>query len=178
MNKVFFFHCPKAGGTSIRMALENATPEDLISPLIENDPVGHASQLNYDSFLGYHLYAGHYGKDVFDKVNDGHLIITNFRHPASRIISLYNFFRDQVTMSAETLSEERYHVVKFAKENSFKAFVTSNDPKVALYTRNQHVRQLTRSPWESAPGKLDDAQSLVLSMACYYVCEYAGLSST
>jgi hypothetical protein len=158
------------------MALEEATPQQLIAPLIENDAVGHAAQSSYDRFRGHHLYAGHYGKDILDDVNDGHLLMTNFRHPAARIVSLYNFFRDQVTMSPEMLDEDRHYAVKFAKENDFKAFATCDALKLTVYTRNQHVRQLTRSPWENAPGKLDQAQRLVLDMACYYVCEYADLS--
>ena len=177
MHKVFFFHCPKAGGTSLRKALERDTPQNLISPIIENDSAGHKAQSNYDGFRGYHLYMGPYGKDIFDQVNDGHVTITNFRHPASRIVSLYNFFRDQVTMSPEMLNEETYYAVKFAKENDFQAFITSDDLKLTVYTRNQHVRQLTRSPWENGPGDLDQAQRLVRDMPCYYVCEYPDLSA-
>jgi hypothetical protein len=176
MLKVFFFHCPKAGGTSISKALEEATPRELVAPLIENDLVGHNAKSGYDCFRGYHLYTGHYGKDIFDSVEDGHIAITNFRHPASRIVSLYNYFRDQVSISAEMLQEERYFALRFAKENDFESFVQCDDPRVTVYTRNQHVRQLTQSPWENSGGDLNQAQRLVLNMPCYYVCEYPELS--
>lgn len=175
--KVFFFHCPKAGGTSIRSALAAAIPQELISPIIENDAVGHASQSDYRSFRGYHLYAGHYGRDIFDAVKDGHLAITNFRHPVARIVSLYNFFRDQVALDPAQLAEERYTAVRFAKEHDFRAFVACDDPRVTVYTRNQHARQLTQSPWENDASRLARARRAVLGMACYYVCEYPDLST-
>ncbi len=176
MDKVFFFHCPKAGGTSIRKALEGAISESLVAPLIENDAVGHTAHSSYNSFRGYHLYSGHYGKDIFDAVTDGHVAITNFRHPVSRIVSLYNYFRYQVTLPPELLRDERYFVILLAKQNGFKDFVACNDPRVAIYTRNQHVRQLTGSPWENATADWTQAQRLILKMPCYYICEYPDLS--
>lgn len=177
--KIFFFHCPKAGGTSIQAALKRAAPQASVSPLIENDMVEHAVHArhsNYERFRGYDIYCGHYGKDIFDTVSDGHLAITNFRHPVSRIVSLYNYFRDHVVLTPEQLKEDRFHAVRFAKHNDFRTFVMCCDPKVAIYTRNQHVRQLTRSPWENAPGSLRRARDFVVSMKWYYVCEYPDLS--
>jgi hypothetical protein len=177
MVKVFFFHCPKAGGTSIRIALERATKLNNIAPLIENDSVDHASSRPYDRFRGYHLYSGHYGKDIYDAVFDRHIPITNFRHPVSRMVSLYNYFRDHVDLPPARLQEDRYFAVRFAKEHDFEAFVTSGDPKITIYSRNQHIRQLTLSPWELGHFSLDHAWNFVLSMPCYFVCEYPELSS-
>jgi len=173
--KIFFFHCPKAGGTSIQAALTRATPQASASPPIENDMVGHTAHSNWEGFRGYDIYCGHYGKDIFDAVSDGHLAITNFRHPVSRIASLYNYFRYDAVLPEQS-AEDGFHAVRFAKDNDFRSFVTCCDPRVAVYTRNQHVRQLSRSPWENTPGSLRRARDLVTTMPWYYVCEYPDLS--
>jgi hypothetical protein len=177
--KIFFFHNPKAGGSSIRGALKRAVPQASESPIIENTMVEHftlASHASYKKFCGYDHYFGHYGKDIFNAVDDGHLAITNFRHPASRIASLYNYFRHSVTVGLEQSEEEKFYAVRFAKNNDFYAFVMCHDPRVSVYTRNQHVRQLTRSPWDTSPGNFQQAKEFVAVMPWYYVCEYPDLS--
>ena len=70
--KIFFLHNPKAGGYSLRRVLESQFRPDKQCPIIENDKVGH-ERLNgeYARFRGYDYYAGHYGHDIFEVVNEG-----------------------------------------------------------------------------------------------------------
>jgi hypothetical protein len=94
IDKIFFFHNLKAGGTSLRFIIESRFQAEKRCPLIELNKVDHDDLCgDYARFRGYDLYAGHYGQDIFAAVNDDHSCITNFRHPATRLISLYNFFR-------------------------------------------------------------------------------------
>ena len=43
----------------------------------------------------------------------------------------------------EELRTQRYYAVLLAKSVSFEKFVSSYDPRVDVYVRNSHFRQLT-----------------------------------
>jgi hypothetical protein len=147
-DKIFFFHNPKAGGASLRRVLEGRFPAERRCPVIENTKVEHdALAGEYAAFRGYYLYAGHHGHDIFAVVNDGHSCLTNFRHPASRLISLYNYFRLSGTLSDEELWTDGFYAVRLAKSVEFESFVLADDPRVEVYVRNSHFRQLANSCW-------------------------------
>lgn len=177
--KIFFFHNPKAGGASLRRILESRFPAQKWSPLVENTKVEH-DELggDYARFRGYDVYAGHYGYDIFAAVNDGHARITNFRHPATRLISLYNFFRFSVILPDEELRTDRFYAVLFAKSVSFERFVSADDPRVDVYVRNWHFRQLSNSCWSLAiTKKFDEVRRFIDAMRWFYICEYPELSA-
>jgi hypothetical protein len=176
--KIFFFHNPKAGGYSLRKVFEPHFRTEQQCPIIENDKVEHKLlRGEYAKFRGYDYYAGHYGHDIFQAVNEGHWCVTNFRNPMTRLISLYNFFKFKVKLSEEELRSERFRAVAFAKSASFQEFVSSADPNVEVYIRNAHFRQLANSCWALETTKqLDDVCRFVDAMPWYYVCEYPQMS--
>jgi hypothetical protein len=132
---------------------------------------------DYARFQGYDLYAGHYGRDIFSVVNNGHRSVTNFRHPATRLLSLYNYFRFNVKLSDKELRTDRYYAVRLAKCDDFKSFVSTDDPRVKVYVRNSHFRQLANSCWSlKTAKKLRDVCQFVDSMAWYYICELPEIS--
>ena len=172
IDKIFFFHNLKAGGTSLRLIIESRFEAEKRCPLIELNMVDHEYFCgDYARFRGYDLYAGHYGQDIFATVNDDHCCITNFRHPATRLISLYNFFRFKVDLPDQELRTERYYAVLLAKSVSFERFVSSDDPRVDVYVRNSHFRQLTNSCWSlETTNKADGVFRFIDRMPWYYVC--------
>jgi Sulfotransferase family len=178
-DKIFFFHNPKAGGVSLRTVFESHFPTERQCPIIENDKVGHEhSRGEYAHFRGYDYYAGHYGRDIFEVVNDGHFSVTNFRNPVTRLISLYNYFRFNVKLSEQERCSERFHAVLFAKSVGFEEFVSSEDPRVEVYVRNAHFRQLADSCWALETTKnFKDVCRFVDAMRWYYVCEYPEMSA-
>jgi hypothetical protein len=173
-DKIFFFHNPRAGGTSLTRVLESRFPPEKRCPIVENTKVEHDDLCGrYERFRGYDLYAGHYGHDIFAAVQDGHVCITNFRHPATRLISLYNYFNCVVNLPDEELQKDRFYAVRFAKSASFGRFVSSADSRVEVYVRNWHFRQLANSCWSLETNKpFDRVCRFIDSMPCYYVCEY------
>jgi hypothetical protein len=176
--KIFFFHNPKAGGSSLRRVFESHFRSDKQCPIIENDKVGH-EQLKgeYAPFRGYDYYAGHYGHDIYHAVNDGHRCVTNFRNPLARVASLYNFFRFKVKLPEEELRTEQFCAVAFAKSVSFAEFVSCSDPSIEVYVRNAHFRQLANSCWALQTSKeFGDVCQFVDAMPWYYVCEYPQMS--
>lgn len=176
---LFFFHNPKAAGSSIRSIIERQFDETARSPIIENDKDEHdALGGDYAQFRGYGYYGGHFGRDVFDAVAEDHRPITNFRDPLSRIVSLYNFFRFTVNPSAADLATERFFAVRSAKTQPFDRFVSCGDPRIEVYINNYHFRQLTGSCWSLAMrGTLAEARSFIESMPWYYVCEHPDFSA-
>jgi hypothetical protein len=178
IEKLFFFHLPKAGGTSIISALKQNRAAT-IAPLIENNALDHSTlDKNYESFKGYDVYAGHYGRDVFEAVNDGHAAVTNFRHPVARISSLYRYFRYAVPLEPHQLEAPHHKAVRLAKTASFEDFTASTDEDVRKYTSDFHFRQLCCSPWESECGDTTaSAKDFIHLMPCVFICEYPAQSS-
>jgi hypothetical protein len=180
--KLFFLHNPKAAGTSILRVLEAGLGERTSSPLIANTIRTHAAlEGDYSAFKGYDVYTGHYGRDVFEAVQDGHAYITNFRHPVSRVISLYNYFRLAVPLK-DTMSSDYeidFACVMAAKNHDFKTFICLDHPYIRTYTSNFHFRQLTSSPWDVALplATLESAYAFIDGMLGFYVCEYDELSN-
>ena len=175
---VFFFHNPKAGGTAITRALGSMFPSEAHCPLIENSEQDHRRRVGcYADFRGHRYYSGHYGYDILQAVDDRHDIVTNFRAPAARLLSLYNFYRLEVTLPEDPALLENLYPVWFAQQVDFHGFVSTHDPRIEIHTRNHHVRQMTNSGWSlDHAGDLPHAAALLERMPWFYVCEYPALS--
>lgn len=170
---VFFFHNPKAGGTSISQWLGSLYDTEERAPIIVNDGDRHRALAGqYDHYRGYRFYAGHYGRDIFESVGSGHKPITNFRDPVRRLISLYNYFRIVVPATDEVLTQPRFACVQAAKRQGVSEFLLNTDPAVELYTRDYHVRQLTLSGFEPV-ADLGIAMEMVDAMPWFFVAEMA-----
>lgn len=171
---LFFFHNPKAGGTAISRVFRSMFPPEEHCPLIENSERDHERQHgDYAGFRGYRYYGGHYGYDIFEAVDDRHDIVTNFRAPAARLLSLYNFYRLEVTLPENAAQLDDLYPVLFAQQADFRSFITTDDPRIELHTRNHHVRQLTSSGWNfDSEGDLAHAKALLERMPWFYVCEH------
>lgn len=177
VQKLFFYHMPKAGGSSIRSVLQQQFDSARIAPVFENNTREHAQNGgDYTRFRHYDYYAGHYGVDVFDTVADGHLPVSNFRAPVARVYSLYRYFRD-VDVGADILQGREYTAVRLAKQGSFAQFVFSDDEIVLTYISNQQTRQLSVSPWEwRTEPDLAAAKARVDGLAWFHICEEPALS--
>ncbi len=171
---LFFFHNPKAGGSSVNRVLGSMFPPDQHCPLIENTERDHERRAgNYRGFRGYRYYAGHYGHDIFQAVADRHDPVSNFREPAARLLSLYNFYRIQPPVPDDAERRDDLYPVAFAKQVDFHRFVSTNDPRIEIHTRNHHVRQLTGSAWQpGSPGHLAQATAMLQRMPWFFVCEH------
>ncbi len=146
------------------------------APLIVNDTAAHAALGGrYEAFRGFAFYSGHYGRDIFEAVRDGHQTVTNFRDPVRRLVSLYNYFRFAVPDSETVRTHPAFGCVRAAKALGIEAFLLSDEPAVTLYTRNYHVRQLTWSGFEDR-ADLGAAKALVESMSWFFVAEDAEAS--
>lgn len=172
--KLFFFHNPKAGGTSVVDALSLLFPSERRCPRIENDATEHAERAGrYETFRGYDFYAGHYGHDIYRAVGPEIPIATNFRWPVDRVVSVYRYFRHVVELTDDQARDPRFRAVSLSKRLSLDDFVTCDDPAVVLHTYDHHYRQLTGSGWSPLYEQdLAAAKALIDRMVWFYVCEH------
>ena len=172
--RLFFFHNPKAGGTSVVGALSRLFAAGRRCPRIEDDAVEHAARAGrYEAFRGYDFYAGHYGVDIHDAVGGDIPAATNFRWPVDRVVSVYRYFRHVVELSEAQARDPRFRAVSLAKRLSLDDFVTCDDPAVVLHTYDHHFRQLTGSGWSPVYEQdLTRARGLIDRMVWFYVCEH------
>ncbi len=177
---LFFFHTPKAAGTAVGRMLSARFPAAERCPLIENTERDHERRAgDYSAYRGFRYYGGHYGADIFSHVADGHLPITNFREPVERICSLYSYFRFVVKVPDDAVSQDDLYPVVFAQRHDFQSFVSTDDPRIEVHTRNHQVRQLCGSAWSPAgPASLPQALRMLDRMPWYYVCAYPALSQS
>lgn len=177
MRDCFFFHNPKAGGTALRDALARYFPASRIAPNIDMIPEAHGLEAAPPLPKAYGYYAGHYGFDQFKTVAANHIQVTNFRHPATRIKSLYEYFRYSVPDSPELRDRPEFFAVRLARDCDFAGFVSNPDPRVMTYTSNHHFRQLANSGWSLTYSRsAAEIFRMIDEMAWYYVCEYPELS--
>lgn len=177
LNQLFFFHNPKAAGSSLAEVIAGPYPPSRVCPLIENDAVGHAQNKgDYSKFRGYDLYAGHYGADIFRAVCEAHMPITSFRHPADRLFSLFRFYRD-LNIPTSELTAPGNEAVAVARTRSFEDFAMSNDPVLRLHNENHHFRQLSNSGWDlKVTQSVADVLAFIESMPWFAVVEEMALS--
>ena len=146
---LFFFHNPKAGGSAIQSVVEACFAPSARAPLIENTQREHEQRAgDYADVKGYAFYGGHYGRDIFESVQTGHAAISNFRQPWARLLSLYNYYRLAVTLPDDAADLDNLYPVAVAQRADFHHFVSTDDPRIEIHTRNHHVRQLSASAWD------------------------------
>ena len=153
--KFFFLHNPKAGGVSIRSLLRSVSKGGTIAPQFMNAPEDYRSNREIISTLrGYDLYFGHYGYEVYQIVNKGHTLVTNFRDPAQRVHSMYRYWRHNVLdtdLDKLIDNDKDAYVVRLAKEMSFSEFIRVNDENLLCYISNFHFRQIYITGWLHHP---------------------------
>ncbi len=171
---MFVFHNPKAGGSSLCSSLWPLYQSSRICIWDEQDPFQYkAAAENYRPLLGHDVYMGHFGYDLYRELGPGYTPVTNFRHPAARLISLYNFFRFSVHRPPEVLASPDLTAVRLAKSASFEDFVLCDEPLVAMYTCDHHFRQLANSPWSMTWTRSEaEVAAFVQAMPWFYVCEF------
>lgn len=173
MRPLVFLHNPKAGGTSITAALRQGFAAREIAPPFDQSPWQRPGGLPAAA-RGCRFLAGHFGHEVVDALGVPCDVITSFRHPVARLVSLYDFWHDVVDHAALDRRFPGGHGARFARSLSFAAFVRSPDPTLGLYVENFHARQLLGTGWEPrrlTGADLDRVRERIGRMRWWYVCE-------
>jgi hypothetical protein len=178
IRRIAFLHNAKTAGTSIIACLRNAFPASQSGLFFDNSPHERAPE-KWNGFAGCSFIAGHFGWEVIDALGGGFDVLTSFRHPVPRIISLYDYWR--VTVSDETVAAFTFeNGPSYAKRMTFSEFVRARSPFLSLYIEDCQVRQLLRSPWLSRPVTwldLTRSRLRISDMRWFYVCEQPEMST-
>ena len=172
MEPLVFLHNPKAGGTSITDALRNCYAPGELAPTLESAP-HERRPAAWRRLSGCRFVAGHFGHEVAARHFPGHALITNFRHPVARIVSLYDFWRRIVDPGLFRFSARSGPA--HARRLTFSEFVRSNSPFLSLYIADFHTRQILESGWTLRTidaGGMALAKERTAAMRWFYVCEF------
>ena len=174
---ICFLHLPKAGGTSVRSRFLAAFEPNSVSPTVEGLP--HERDPSAWSTYGrYDFVSGHCGYEVYRDLGSRYHLVTNFRHPVARIVSLYDYWHNNTT-KAQVRRIGKLNGPALARRMSFTEFVNSDEEALKLYLRNAHARQLLKTPWEYwqlVPADYLKLRRQIRRMHWYYVVEYKNLS--
>ncbi|MFM8734119.1 MAG: hypothetical protein ACKOC8_02855 [Pirellulales bacterium] len=176
MEPIVFLHSPKAGGTSITDALRRCYTAQEIAPTLESSPHDRRPAA-WRRWSHCRFVAGHFGHEVARRHFSGHALITNFRHPVARIVSLYDFWRSVAEPFKFRLSSRSGPAQ--ARRLTFAEFVRSDSPFLALYLADFHARQIVESGWTPRAidaGAMRLAKERTAAMRWFYVCEHEQLS--
>jgi hypothetical protein len=178
MVPILFLHNPKAGGSSVAAALRQQFDPGDVSPYFDNSPA-ERRPADWPSYSRYRFVAGHFGYEVKQHFPH-HVLITNFRHPVRRVVSMYNYWRSYRLEWMPDAIRQADNGPALAHQMSLSEFVRSRNPYLSLYIDNFHIRQLTGSGWVDRRwfGDLLLAKLRIRQMSWFYVCEKPHLSVT
>lgn len=176
MQSIVFLHNPKAGGTAVTSFIKNLYSSHQVAPILESSASTrcHAAWIPHRNCL---FVSGHFGHEVRESHFPNHWLITNFRHPVSRIQSLYRYWR--AMPQAQMAQLPAINGPSLAKKMNFSDFIASEDPFLRMYISNFHARQIIKSGWlwwKCDEADLRIAKARVEAMNWFYVCESPQIS--
>ena len=133
--KLVFQHLPKTGGTSLHEMLAPHFDRNKICPERFNDLSDYPSA----RLAEYEFYSGHFDRDSIALIPMNKRIITIFREPRSRILSLYYFWRSH---------KEEYYLKNdlvqpmLANRLSLLEFLKSQHPAITEAIDNSYARHI------------------------------------
>jgi Sulfotransferase family len=137
---IFFMHVPKCAGKSIHVLLSQKVSARDICP----QPPHGVWTWRADEVRGYALYSGHFFYDFIREIDPNGTKLTILRHPLSRVVSTYDFWRSyHWEYIRESLPEVNGPAV--AKAGTFGDFLESGSDFVQTYIYNTAARQLLGS---------------------------------
>jgi len=84
-----FLHIPKTGGTSLHNILQAEFAEEDCCP----ERFNHLQKWNAEDLARFRFFSGHFDRGSLELIPRPKRVITMFRDPQARILSLYNYWR-------------------------------------------------------------------------------------
>jgi hypothetical protein len=112
MERIVHMHIPKTAGNSLKTAMENCKNRK-----VRVFPRWHEDEYHSFAPADYDFYSGHIGHRTASKL-DGH-IVSVFRHPIDRFISVYYFWRHlfnaKIEVRQATIIASKYSLDQFVR---------------------------------------------------------------
>lgn len=171
--RLVFMHIPKTGGTSLHDALvRNFMLEDVCPERLNNlqsyDPL---------DLLRFSFFSGHYDFDGIDFIPGEKRVISLFRNPRDRILSLYYFWR---SFRSDVIEENDLEGPRLAKKLSLIDFLRCEHGFVRSHIDNAQTRALIGRAFAGSGGGcqyprdevVDRAKSMVDGLYVFGVMDY------
>jgi hypothetical protein len=158
MDRLFFLHIPKTGGSSLISALAKKFANWEVFPWRH---VG-LDLYNQADLMRYRFYPGHFTIGDLDFVPKPAQSLTLLREPKSRIVSLYHFWRSHRT---ERFPPNEPHPSWIAKSAGLQTFLTLQNPTVRGAVDNALVQAYLRYPLRGRNNALTAAPETILDDA-------------
>jgi hypothetical protein len=105
--KIVFLHLPKTGGTTLYHLLAEGRSSEEICPERYNK----LHSLTAGQLVGYQFFAGHFDYPSTQLIPGCKALITMFRNPIARLVSLYHF---QKAHQTEIIERDNLHLARLA----------------------------------------------------------------
>jgi hypothetical protein len=145
MERIIHLDIPKTAGNSLRAAMERCANRRVrVYP--------HWQEENYHSFSpdDYDFYSGHIGFNTASRI--GGRMVSVFRHPVDRFISVYYYWKHLHDTGAEvrqaTILANKYSLEQFARIRDVFALTEELNNRMTLqvaYGTSEHHRELVRT---------------------------------
>ena len=141
---VVFLHLFKCGGTTVIERLRSRLGSGAVLHVKDVRALEASLQADPSAAARHAAVVGHLSLPLLETYFADWAWITVLRDPVDRMLSQYHHFRREAGASAVADGEESDHAfrVRFCAENDLLAFVTSEDPRLTVYTRNYMTRKL------------------------------------
>lgn len=134
---LLFMHVPKCAGTSVTSFLRTLFHEHEICPA----PPHGTWNWRASDVPGYRLYCGHFNADFVDEMSPAGAMLIMLRHPLSRVVSLYDYWRSHRWEYIRTaMPASPYNGPAIAKSGNLSAFLRTEFVHHDVY--NPTARQL------------------------------------
>jgi hypothetical protein len=142
--KIVFLHLPKSGGSTLHELLVKWKSEEEVCPERHNK----LHTFFVGELVKYRVFSGHYDYISTQLIPGPKAIITMFRNPIDRLVSLYNF---QKAHNDEVIEKEKLYLARLANTHSMVDFFQLDEIRNHPSINNAMTRMLSQrlqSHWE------------------------------
>ena len=132
---IVFLHIPKTGGTSLHEILVENFRDEEICP----ERFNRLEHWNSDDLAQFRFFSGHFDRGGLDRIPQQKSVISIFRDPKRRILSLYYFWRSH---KDAVIKRANLHGPRIAKQMPLLEFLRNRSDSVPQNIDNMLARTL------------------------------------
>ena len=151
MNKYFFDHIPKTGGTALNTIFQEILGSDNVSPLLLFKRLG----ISLQDYGKYQLVQGHFTLFPGERLDKSRFSITLLRNPIDRCLSHYFFNHYDVPVAPGKQSDS----VRQTKFLPIEKYIESTEDSITAHIKNYQTHHFSQFAWDGFT-KVTESQQL------------------